>query len=139
ETEQGIVGRTYIFSYRRSGALSIAQVVQEAAALVHGEAIAPLPMAALLHRRFALIGVTGIVRMALSALDAALWDALAVAAGVPLATLLGSKPRAIPAYNSCGLGLMSAEAAADEAEKLLEGGFTAMKLRLGYATLEEDL
>jgi mandelate racemase len=77
--------------------------------------------------------------MALSALDAALWDALAVAAGVPLATLLGSAPRPIRAYNSCGLGLMSAAAAADEAERLLEGGFEAVKLRLGYATLDEDL
>ena len=108
ETEQGIVGRTYIFCYRRSGARSIAQVLEEAAGLVRGEAIAPPAMAATLQRRYALLGVTGIVRMALSALDAALWDAVAVAAGVPLATLLGSAPRPVRAYNSCGLGLMSA-------------------------------
>src|SRR6476620_2123579 len=105
ETEQGIVGRTYIFCYRRSGARSIAQVVEEAAELVRGEAIAPLATAATLQRRYALLGVTGIVRMALSALDAALWDAVAVAAGVPLVTLLGGAPRPILAYNSCGLGL----------------------------------
>ena len=139
ETEQGIVGRTYIFCYRRSAARAIAQVVQEAAELVRGEKIAPLPMAATLQRRYALLGVTGIVRMALSALDAASWDAVAVAAGVPLATLLGSAPRPIRAYNSCGLGLMSAPAAADEAERLLDGGFEAVKLRLGYSTVDEDL
>jgi len=34
---------------------------------------------------------------------------------------------------------MSPEAAADEAERLLEGGFQAMKLRLGHASLSEDL
>ena len=139
ETEQGIVGRTYIFCYRRSGARSIAQVVEEAAELVRGEAIAPLSMAATLQRRYALLGVTGVVRMALSALDAALWDAVAVAAGQPLATLLGAAAQPIRAYNSCGLGLMSPPAAADEAERLLEGGFEAVKLRLGYATLDEDL
>jgi len=139
ETEQGIVGRTYIFCYRRSGARAIAQVMQEAAGLVRGEAIVPLAMAALLQRRFALIGVTGIVRMALSALDAASWDALAVAADVPLAALLGSTPRPIRAYNSCGLGLTSPPAAADEAERLLAGGFEAVKLRLGHPTLDEDL
>jgi mandelate racemase len=77
--------------------------------------------------------------MALSALDMALWDALAVAAGLPLAAMLGAAPRPLPAYNSCGLGLMKPEAAADEAELLLEGGFRAVKLRLGYATLAEDL
>jgi len=139
ETEQGVVGRTYIFCYRRSGARSIAQVLEEAAELVRGETIAPLAMAAMLQRRYALLGVTGIARMALSALDAALWDAVAVAAGVPLATLLGAAPRPIRAYNSCGLGLMTPQAAADEAEQLLEGGFAAVKLRLGYATLDEDL
>ena len=139
ETEEGVVGRTYIFCYRRSGARSIAHVLQEAAALAAGEAIAPAAMAATLQRRFALLGVTGIVRMALSALDAASWDALAVAAGMPLAALLGAAPRPIRAYNSCGLGLMSAAAAADEAERLLEGGFQAVKLRLGHATLDEDL
>jgi mandelate racemase len=83
--------------------------------------------------------VASVVRMALSALDMAIWDALAVAAGLPLAALLGAKPRPIPAYNSSGLGLMSPEAAADEAEKLLAGGFRSVKLRLGHPTLEEDL
>ena len=75
----------------------------------------------------------------MAALDAACWDALAIASSVPLATLLGAAPKSIPAYNSCGLGLMAAPALADEAEKLLAGGFRAMKLRLGYATLKEDL
>ena len=53
--------------------------------------------------------------------------------------MLGSAPKPIPAYNSCGLGLMAPELVADEAEKLLAGGFRAMKLRLGYPTLQEDL
>ena len=138
-TEQGIVGRSYVFCYRRSGARSIALVLDEAAELVRGDAVAPLAMAAKLQRRFALLGVTGIVRMALSAFDMALWDALAVAVGTPLTCLLGGTPRPVRAYNSCGLGLMSPQAAADEAEALLEGGMQAVKLRLGYATLAQDL
>jgi mandelate racemase len=75
----------------------------------------------------------------MAALDVAAWDALAIAAGLPLATLLGGAAKRIPAYNSCGLGLMRSEALADEAEKLLAGGFRAIKLRLGYPTLREDL
>lgn len=138
-TEQGIVGRSYVFAYRASGAQAIGAVLQEAAGLIAGAAIAPGTLAATLERRYALIGVTGVVRMALSALDAALWDALAIAAGLPLATLLGSAPRPVRAYNSCGLGLMNPQAAADEAERLIEGGFKGVKLRLGYATLAEDL
>lgn len=138
-TEQGVIGRSYVFCYRRSGAKAIAAVLQDAADLARGDLVAPLAIAAKLERRFALLGVTGVTRMALSALDMALWDALAIAAGAPLARLLGGTPRPMRAYNSCGLGLMRPEAAADEAEALLEGGMQAVKLRLGYPTLAEDL
>ena len=139
ETEEGISGRTYLFCYRPSIPRAVDVVLRDAVDLVKGETAAPLDIAAKLARRFALVGVASVVRMALSALDAAIWDALAVAAGLPLATLLGAKPRPIPAYNSSGLGLMSPEAAADEAEKLLARGFRSVKLRLGNPTLEEDL
>jgi mandelate racemase len=139
ETEEGVTGRTYLFCYRPSVPRAIDAVLRDAVALVQGEVAAPLDVAAKLARRFALVGVTGVVRMALSALDAAIWDALAVASGLPLATLLGAGPRPIPAYNSNGLGLMPAETAADEAEKLLAGGFRSVKLRLGHPSLEQDL
>lgn len=139
ETEEGVTGRTYLFGYRASAVHAIDVVLHDAVSLVKGEAVAPLDIGTKLVRRFALVGVSNIVRMALSGLDAALWDALAVAAGLPLATYLGSKPKPIRAYNSSGLGLMSPEAAGDEAEKLLIGGFRALKLRLGYPTLEQDL
>jgi mandelate racemase len=109
--------------------------------VVKGDRVAPAELWAKLARRFALIGVQGIVRMALSGFDVACWDAIAVAAGQPLARMLGAEPKPIPAYNSCGLGLMDdLGALAAEAEKLLAAGnFRAIKLRLGYATLERDI
>jgi len=139
ETEEGITGRNYLFCYRPSGARAIALLLDDAASLIKGEQVRPADIAARLARRFALIGVTGTVRMALSGLDAAMWDALARAAALPLASMLGSSPRRIPAYNSCGLGLMAPEAVADEAVRLTERGFKAVKLRLGYPTLKDDL
>ena len=138
-TEQGIVGRTYLFCYRTSAAKAIAALLEDAVEVVRGQRVAPVEIAKLIERRFALLSVTGIARMALAALDGALWDALAQAAGLPLATLLGGSPRPIPAYNSSGLGLMAPQAAADEAELLLERGFKAVKLRLGHATLAQDI
>lgn len=139
ETEEGVTGRTYLFCYRRSGAKAVAEVLADAAAVVKGLRVAPVEIATMLGRRFALIGVTGVVRMALSGLDTALWDALAVAANLPLATMLGGSPKPWRAYNSSGLGLIGPDAAADQAVQLLEGGFKAVKLRLGYETLAEDL
>jgi mandelate racemase len=139
ETEEGITGRTYLFCYRPSGPRVIALLIKDAVSLIKGERARPADIAAKLARRFALIGVTGTVRMALSGVDAAMWDALATAAGLPLASMLGGSPRAIPAYNSCGLGLMAPAAVADEAVQLTERGFKAVKLRLGYPTLKEDV
>jgi mandelate racemase len=139
ETAEGIPGRAYLWSYFRQAMPAIASLLQAIEERVHGEGVEPSVLWAALSERFALIGVQGIVRMAMAGFDVACWDALAVAAGVPLARLLGAEPRPIPAYNSCGLGLMPLDALADEAEKLLERGFRAVKLRLGYPTLEEDL
>lgn len=139
QTEQGITGRTYLFCYMPIGAVLIARVLDEMLSSTKGDAIAPAEIGAKLLRRFRLIGAQGVIWMALAALDVACWDALAQAAGLPLVAFLGGTPKAIPAYNSNGLGLMSPEACADEAEQLLEGGFRAVKLRLGYPTLAEDL
>jgi mandelate racemase len=139
QTHEGVVGRSYLFCYRDSGAKAIAGVLQEAVELVRDHAVMPLEVGDLLARRYALLGVTGIVRMALAALDIALWDALAVAANMPLARFLGASLRPIPAYNSDGLGLMPAQAAAEEAQRLLEPGYHAVKLRLGHPDARKDL
>ena len=139
ETEEGVTGRAYLFCYLPAAASAISALLDEIERTLKGERIAPAGLWDKLARRFKLIGVQGIVRMAMSGFDVACWDALAVAAGKPLVAFLGGSPRPITAYNSNGLGLMAPEAAADEAEKLLEGGFRAVKLRLGYPTLEADL
>ena len=139
ETDQGVTGRAYLFCYLPAAAPAIVSLLAEVERTVRGDRLAPVELAAKLSKRFTLIGVQGIVRMAMAALDVACWDALAVAAGLPLVSYLGGVPQPIPAYNSCGLGLMAPGAVADEAEKLLAGGFRAVKLRLGYPTLEADL
>jgi mandelate racemase len=69
----------------------------------------------------------------------AAWDALAKACGLPLARLLGGEPREIPTYNSCGLGVIGAELAVEEAAELVAPGFGAIKARLGYPEIETDL
>ena len=77
--------------------------------------------------------------MAMAGFDVACWDALALAAGKPLASYLGASPRPIRAYNSNGLGLATPDALAREAEDMLTEGLKGIKLRLGYPTLAEDL
>jgi mandelate racemase len=139
DTEEGVTGRSYVFCVLKAVAAPVAKMLREAARIVAGERVVPFEIRAKLLRHFRLMGVQGIVRMAVAGLDVACWDALAIASGMPLVRLLGGVPKQVPAYNSNGLGLMAPEPLADEAEALLAGGFRAVKLRLGYSTLAADL
>jgi len=139
DTAEGIAGRAYLFCYLPAMPAAMARILGAASEVIVGAQVAPLDIGTTLARHFRLIGVRGIVSMALAGIDVACWDALAIAAGMPLAALLGAARKPIRAYNSNGLGLIEAEAAADEAEELLAGGFEAIKMRLGRPTLEADL
>jgi mandelate racemase len=139
ETQEGITGHTYLWCYVPIAAELIARVLDELLGMIKGDRVEPVEIAAKLAKRFKLLGTTGIIAMAIAGLDVASWDALSAAAGVPLIEFLGGAPRPIPTYNSNGLGLMAPEACADEAEELLDGGFQAVKLRLGNPTLAADL
>jgi mandelate racemase len=138
ETEEGITGRSYLFCYVRAAAAAMAAMVGEVERMLKGEPLEPERQFDALSKRFTLIGMQGIVRMAVAGYDVAAWDALAIAEGKPLAMLLGSEPRPIRAYNSNGLGLMESSALAREAAELAEG-FDAVKLRLGYPSCAEDV
>src|ERR1700688_4338723 len=97
DTEEGVAGRAYLFCYLPAAAAAIARLLEEVLRLTKGERVAPVDLWTTLSRRFALIGVQGIVRMAMAGFDVACWDALAVAAGLPLARLLGAQTKRIPA------------------------------------------
>jgi mandelate racemase len=139
QTDEGPTGHAYAFCYLPSIARSLVYVVHELGQVLAGAPLIPADVAQLVGRYFKLPGVAGPLAMVASSIDTAVWDALAVGSQVPLATLLGHKPRPIPAYNSNGLGLMSPEEVADEAEELLERGFRGVKLRLGRRDFAEDL
>jgi D-galactarolactone cycloisomerase len=62
-------------------------------------------------------------------LEAALWDVVGQAAGVPVATLFGGALDRVPAYASCGAHLPPAERAASALAMRAEG-FRALKIRV---------
>ncbi|WP_326565290.1 enolase C-terminal domain-like protein [Amycolatopsis rhabdoformis] len=137
-TEEGVTGRAYSFCYLESAGHASLPLVREVHEALAGTPADPASARAVLEARFKLLGVRGLVAAVVSLVDTACWDALALAAGLPLARLLGAPLRPIPAYNSNGLGLIEASAAADEAQELVAEGFRAVKLRLGRAP-EDDL
>ena len=143
ETSQGVVGRAYVFCYMPMMIEPMAMVVERLGASIQGDSLAPLAIEEKLQRGFRLLGPQGIAGMAMAGIDMAAWDALAKTAGLPLARLLGGEPLPIPAYNSNGMGLIGADKAPAEARELaagndVAGGFRAIKVRLGYPTMDED-
>ncbi len=140
ETEEGITGHAYLFCYVPAAAAGIASLLADIERRAEGKPLVPVELWAELAKGYTLIGVQGIVRMAMAGFDVACWDALARALDVPLATMHGSAPRPMRAYNSNGLGLMQdLGKLAAEAEELLGSGFGGVKLRLGYTTPAGDL
>lgn len=138
-TSTGAVGRSYLFCVTPLALKAQVAMLDGMASLIAGQPAVPFDIEQLLNQRFTLLGTTGLVSLAISGIDMALWDAAAIEAGLPLARLLGGTLRPIRAYNSCGLGLMGPDKVAREAVELLQGGFSAIKLRLGYTTLAQDI
>ena len=138
-TEEGITGRAYLFCYLEAAGHAAIALARDASAVLAGTAAAPAAARQTLGARLKLLGARGLASAVLAGIDVACWDALAIAAGLPLARMLGATMRPTPAYNSNGLGLADPEAAADEALELVAEGFRAIKMRLGRPSGHDDL
>ncbi len=136
-TEEGIVGRSYVRCYAPAALRPLAQLIGNLDPLVKGCGAAPLAIGKKLERHFRLLGTQGLAGMAMAGVDMALWDALAKACAVPLATLLGGEAGSVLAY--AALRSMSPQEAAAEAEAALSSGFSAVKLKIGRGDPTADL
>ena len=131
-TEEGIVGRSYLEPYLERSARYLVPMILDLAAARRGQRLAPFDDFRQATGSLHLIGREGMTLIAVAGLDMAIWDALAKAAEMPLAVLLGGSLGPVRAYNSNGLWLAAApQALGDEAVALIaEGAFSALKLRL---------
>ena len=126
--------------YLKNAARYIVPAIQDLGAAQVGKSLAPLDSFQSNRRALNLVGYEGVAMIAVSGIDMAVWDALAKAAGMPLAVLLGGTLAPVPAYNSNGLWLTDLATLANEAAELVaEGGFKGLKLRLGRDRLSDDL
>ena len=139
-TQEGVIGRSYLEPYLVKAMRYLIPALNDLGDLLKGRAIAPVELFDAARESLRSVGYEGQSLIAVSGLDMAAWDALARAANVPLCVLLGGSVGSVKAYNSNGLWLKEPGAVADEAVALLnEGGFEALKLRLGRARSDDDL
>src|SRR5919112_3135020 len=138
-TEEGVSGCSYLFCPTPLVLKPLAKLLSNLAPLIEGDLLAPFEIERKLQKTFRLLGAQGLSAMAMAGIDMAAWDALAKSCKMPLVRLLGGQSCRIPAYNSCGLGGIGPERAAEEAQELLAPGFGPIKVRLGYQELKTDL
>ena len=140
KTKEGVVGRSYLEPYLKNAVRYIGPAIEDMADSFKGRQLAPLDMYRDVIGKLHLIGRQGVSVIVAAGLDMAIWDALAQAAGLPLAELLGGSVGKIRTYNTNGLWLLPLDRLANEAEELVaEGNFSAIKIRLGRQKLADDL
>ena len=140
ETEEGVTGRSYIECYAAKAAKYIVAALEDLGEMLRGKPVSPFDFYRAARNSLHVVGYEGQTMCAVAGLDMAAWDALARAAEVPLCVLLGGSVGNVRAYNTNGLWLKKPEEVGEEALVLRdEGGFDAIKMRMGRADLRDDI
>lgn len=80
-------------------------------------------------------GQSGYASHAIAAIDGAMWDLKAQAAGEPLWRLLGGARDSVPVYATFGFGFLDRDALAEAAREWVAKGFTHLKMTVGQHAL----
>jgi L-alanine-DL-glutamate epimerase-like enolase superfamily enzyme len=141
ETDQGLVGESYLFTLNAVRLEALHEMLRGFAHQVEGRE--PHRVAAIgqaMWDEMNPIGHKGFPIAALSAIDTACWDLVGKAAGQPLHRLFGGCRERVRTYASGGLWLsQSIDECLAQAAEFIDGGFRAMKIRLGKPTIAEDV
>jgi mandelate racemase len=136
-TDTGISGHSMVFTYTPAALKPTAELIRNFEALVQGEPLAPAEIEQKLAKRFRLLGIQGLVGIALAAIDMALWDTLARVHRHSLVRLLGGAEKPVRPYGAVGYD--GVEGCAKAAEGWAKRGFTGIKAKIGYPTVHEDV
>lgn len=143
-TDDGLSGIGFCYGGHRAGDLPTRAVVDLCGPVVLGEdshRVEGLWQA--MYQEGLLHGRAGAVMRAIGAVDIALWDRNARAAGLPLHSYLGGyldRSDGVPAYASGGYYLegKSEQGLADEVASYVDEGFFAVKIKVGRLSARED-
>lgn len=136
-TDNGVSGHSMVFTYSPAALKPTAELIRNIEPLVQGEPLAPLAIEQKLAQRFRMLGTQGLVGIALAAIDMALWDALARVQQMPLVRLLGGVAKPLRCYGAVGYD--GVQECAKAAARWAMRGFTAIKAKIGYPTVQEDV
>ena len=84
-------------------------------------------------------GTQGLATLGIAAVDTALWDCLGKTLKVPCWQIWGGCHDSIPAYGMLGWINYTEEQLKQRCEQALSQGYRALKLKVGFPTLKEDV
>ena len=133
-TTDGVMGIGFAVALRPVLVRALAQTAGELGQLLVGMNVMEIEAArARLEQAGGWVGPTGMLPMAISTLDIALWDAVGKTLGQPLYRLLGGHRDRVPAYASDNLWYsLSLDDLAQSARQHVSLGYNMLKLRLGH-------
>ena len=135
--DNGIVGHSITFTYNKIALKPTAQLIADMEVLIQEDPLSPFEIDKKLSSRFRLLGTQGLIGMALSAIDMALWDAFARCQNTSLTRVLGGIEKPIRVYGS--IGYDGPKESAIVAENWIKQGIKGVKAKIGYPTVQEDL
>ena len=141
-TDEGVSGTGEAWFGRLSGAPEAlgAIIEHELKPLVIGREVAEVRgIHQALLRETEYHGSFGLTMFGISAIDSALWDCWGKALGVPCWKLWGGVHERIPAYAMVGWLSYSDDEVQRVCAQAVEQGFQAVKIKVGYTTLAEDV
>jgi len=137
DTDAGVRGTSYIFTYTPKMLSAVASLHGSIADMFAGTPLDPGAQFERFNATFRLLGVQGLLGMYFSGLEQAMWDALGKIEGKSVCALLGGVEKPVQAYDSFGFIDPKEDVALVEAS--IAAGFKAVKIKLGVATFEDDL
>jgi L-alanine-DL-glutamate epimerase-like enolase superfamily enzyme len=141
DSDEGISGEAYNFTMNAVRLDVLQAMIESLAPHVIGRD--PRDVESLwdsMWRDINFFGQKGVSVFAISTLDTACWDLVGKAAEQPLYKLFGACRDSVSVYASGGLWLSySVDELVEEARAFLDGGFRAMKIRVGNERIDEDV
>jgi L-alanine-DL-glutamate epimerase-like enolase superfamily enzyme len=137
---EGVVGQGAALTLSEGQARAVCSMLADLSGVVSGkDPREPRVLSALMEQHVNLTGQSGISMLAISALDTALWDLHARAAGQPLFRMLGGAAAALPVYAQPGWLSLTVDELLEEALALQESGFRYYKMRVGSPDWRRDV
>lgn len=140
ETDAGVAGLGFASILGSGAEIARALIDSELSPLVSGDDPRDADrLFAKAESRFRSVGFAGLAARAYSAIDIALWDAKAKAAGVPLYRLLGNARSAAPFFVSdLGTAGRSSADVLKAAKPLMKQGATGVRVEIGGGDVQAD-